>query len=274
MPLIGITGYATAGKDTLADLLVSHYGYRKFSFSDPLMQMARVINPVLFLFYLIPFRYNWAVRLLGETRAKRIPAVRRFLQKLGTEAGREVIGEDVWVDAMLEKLSRHPGPAVITNCRFENEAQMIRDCGGLIVRVVRPGVGPVNDHKSDAGIDPAWVDLTIHNDGYPDQMDFEKVHRDAMDMEEATEDRYVPDSAQMAMLTERLEAKADECAKLSGICAALLTVHGDTVIDPDEAGEMERQSLISYPVDGKLVVRLVDDEELERLTEYLDGTEE
>ena len=54
--------------------------------------------------------------------------------------------------------------------RFPNEAEFVRQSGGIVVRIERPDHGPVNQHVSDAGQSEIKVDLTIVNDGTPEDM--------------------------------------------------------------------------------------------------------
>jgi hypothetical protein len=54
---------------------------------------------------------------------------------------------------------------IITDTRFPNEAQAIKDAGGIIIRVTRPGIGPVNDHPSETGLNQWKFDYEIQNDG-------------------------------------------------------------------------------------------------------------
>ena len=61
---------------------------------------------------------------------------------------------------------RQPGTKyVITDVRFPNEAAYIRQRGGLLVRVTRPGTGPVNGHESESALDNEDFDVHILNDG-------------------------------------------------------------------------------------------------------------
>ena len=87
--------------------------------------------------------------------------MREFLQRYGTEAHRDIFGDDFWVDAALPKDLEHDGSLYIcTDTRFENEAARIRDLGGCIVRMV--GVSEqVSDHASEKPL--AKVDFTIDN---------------------------------------------------------------------------------------------------------------
>jgi hypothetical protein len=91
--------------------------------------------------------------------------VRRLLQKLGTEVVRESYGANAWVDVVARQIAEErPERAVLTDVRFDNEAEWLDAQGGLIVQIARPGVGPVNSHKSDAGISEHLVSVVVNND--------------------------------------------------------------------------------------------------------------
>lgn len=63
--------------------------------------------------------------------------IRSFLQRYGTEAHRDVFGQDFWLDAALP-IGRDYSSAlyVVTDVRFENEADRIHELGGRVARVV------------------------------------------------------------------------------------------------------------------------------------------
>ena len=89
------------------------------------------------------------------------------------QAARDVLGEDVWLRALERRM--HPcwrstiARIVVSDVRYKNEAEWL-ECKALsyLVRVERPGVGPVSDHVS-AGILP-HPDQTILNDGTVDDL--------------------------------------------------------------------------------------------------------
>lgn len=95
--------------------------------------------------------------------------VRRLQQILGTEVGRELIGDSVWTDAamrLVDRFAARGASSVITDCRFDNEAERVRDAGGTVVRVIRPSLpAPTDAHASEAGIHDDLVDIEIVNDG-------------------------------------------------------------------------------------------------------------
>ena len=164
--LIGLTGYATAGKDEFADKLVEDFDYVKVGFADALYEMALWINPEVTSVEGFGLKLSDLVETKGWTEAKRIPEVRQFLQDLGTTA-REHMGVNCWVNALfpkVDKLLQSGSSVVITNCRFENEARAIKERDGALVLVERPGFGPVNDHVSDAGQCFRFADFMVSND--------------------------------------------------------------------------------------------------------------
>lgn len=91
------------------------------------------------------------------------PEARRLLQVMGTEVGRMLFGENVWVDIADDKIAKIPGDVVITDVRFDNEAEYVRANGGEVWWIYRAGIGPVNSHASDEIDFP--VDRIIPNNG-------------------------------------------------------------------------------------------------------------
>lgn len=165
--LLGACGYAGAGKDAFADIMVDEFGYVKVGFADKLYEVALVLNPIIWkLPY--PKRLKKVVEQLGWTKAKRIKQVRKYLQWLGTEVFRQTFGEEFLIDQTRPTVQRHlrEGKSVIiTNCRFENEAEFIEELGGSVILVDRPGVGPVNGHVSDQGRAFPYAIFKVENTG-------------------------------------------------------------------------------------------------------------
>ena len=88
--------------------------------------------------------------------------VRDFLQKLGTDALRNGLHDNVWVNALMADYTEE-SDWIITDTRFPNEAQAIKDKGGIIIRVDRPGIKPINNHPSETGLDNWNFDYKIAN---------------------------------------------------------------------------------------------------------------
>jgi hypothetical protein len=164
--IIGLSGYAQTGKDTVAQHLVNEYGFTRIAFADPIREALYALDPILHDYPAIPgIRLSWIVDRSGwESVKKESPEVRRLLQRLGTEVARNQWSPDFWVDLAMKKASKFD-KVVITDVRFPNEYEAIRGANGDIWRVVKPGISAVNAHPSEVSLDNYTFDKTIINDG-------------------------------------------------------------------------------------------------------------
>lgn len=160
--IIGLNGVARSGKDTVADILHDLYGYQKASFSDMLNRALIALNPQVSHDLTLRRYAEWEEEL-GYEGAKEIPEIRRLLQAMGTEVGRDLLGANIWVDALFKNLPNTL--TVITNVRFPNEYTAVKERGGVVWRVDRPGFEPALDHISDRALDAYSFDSRIYNDG-------------------------------------------------------------------------------------------------------------
>jgi hypothetical protein len=161
--IIGLSGYARSGKDTAADHLISSYGFTKYSFAAPMKEAMYRLNPIVNSDTIGPFRYKSLVDVYGLDSAKESnPEIRRLLQVFGTEVGRDMFGENFWVDLTLNSIKENN--VVISDVRFKNEADAIKSVGGQVWRINRHGVGPVTDHSSEIDLDNYPFDFIIDND--------------------------------------------------------------------------------------------------------------
>ena len=163
--IIGLAGKAGSGKDTAGAFLSTYHGYRRFAYADALKRAALDINPIIF----DDERLAPLVVVHGMDFVKRAyPEARRFLQELGTSM--RGVDEQIWLrplDMMAFALAPESG-IVVTDVRFDNEAQQIIDLGGIVVNIVRTGAGLSGaeaNHASEAGVSEDLIDTTIHNDG-------------------------------------------------------------------------------------------------------------
>ena len=157
--LIGLTGAAGAGKGSVAARLVERHGFREIAFADPLYSAVSAIVAL-------------PVQTLKDRTVKEQPipwvgkSPRELLQLLGTEFGRRMVKDSIWIDLAMRLVD---GRTVISDVRFDNEAQAIRDRGGVIWSVTRRAysclAGEAADHESEAGIDPLMIGRFISNDG-------------------------------------------------------------------------------------------------------------
>jgi len=212
--IIGINGYAGSGKDTVGTIIqylkttpsnvsledgldfpLTHQWWLEYESGWEVKKWAGKLKAIASMLTGIPqekfedqefkktfLNADWAETGYNETTEKhwlKPMTVRDFLQRLGTDAIRDGLHTNAWVNALMSdytptQVQWSDGPLggyedgpmpnwIITDTRFPNEAQAIKDAGGLIIRVDRPGVKPINDHPSEVGLDGWKFDYKIAN---------------------------------------------------------------------------------------------------------------
>jgi len=140
--IIGICGFIGSGKDTLADYLVNFHEFRRESFASSLKDSVASV-------------FGWDRTLLeGRTKEARewreqvdtwwaerldMPTLtpRWILQYWGTEVCRKNFHDDIWIASLENKLRSSKDHVVISDCRFPNEIQSIKNARGKIVWIKR-----------------------------------------------------------------------------------------------------------------------------------------
>lgn len=190
-PLIGICGPAGSGKDTLADGIAATDVYVKHNLADPIKAALNA------MFGWGPAHWEnrdwkeepvpWLERELaaeGHESEMCNPSPRYLAQTLGTEWGRERIDPEIWLKIAQRKYAKIAGAGtmsggrivgmgmIIPDIRFENEAAWIKDEGGLLFEVQRPGHEAISEseHASERGVPIKYIDAVIINDGPPSKM--------------------------------------------------------------------------------------------------------
>jgi hypothetical protein len=160
--IIGLTGYAQSGKDTVANILVNNYGYTRVAFADKIREFLYETNPMYDSIVGEPLFVRAKVDRDGWEEAKKSPHIRRLLQTSGV-AARKVFGENFWVQQALKDV-HFEGNYVITDVRFTNEADIIKKYDNAqLWRVKRLGVDAVNGHVSERELDGYPVDQIFIN---------------------------------------------------------------------------------------------------------------
>lgn len=170
--IIGLTGYAGSGKDTVGREF-KRRGWAHVSFASPLKKLALRVDPWVTLRPGVA-RYSTVVREIGLDRAKfEVPEIRRFLQALGQYC-RDIFGSECWVDLASDEIDEWVEQGlnvVVTDVRYANEAEMIQSTeDGFVIFIHRPGVGPVNDHISDQKLPEHLIDAYLSNEGTLDDI--------------------------------------------------------------------------------------------------------
>jgi hypothetical protein len=175
---IAFVGAAGSGKDYAARILVEKYGYRRVAFADRLKTEAYAALHSLNPTYVSP-----SVAIDWFNVRKREDAIRAYLQTYGV-AKRQFVNDYYWVDYALTTVkafedSFGPQSWVLTDLRFPNEAEALRETGFSLVRIVGAGglSAQLAAHVSESGQDAIQVDYVLENtlDGAFD-FGVERVH--------------------------------------------------------------------------------------------------
>lgn len=166
--LIGLIGSKGAGKDTCADYLCKEHGFIKVSFADCLKRACKE----LFVFS--------DEQVYGTQKQKETPDPRWFgasprtvLQYVGTELLRDQLdtimpglGKNVFINNFKLWYAQQGPDAkiVIADVRFQNEADVIKELGGLLLKIERPSLESTDSHASEVELkNIANYDKIINN---------------------------------------------------------------------------------------------------------------
>jgi len=172
MVIIGICGRKGSGKTTLATYLCENHKFIEYTFAEPLKDIARI--------------FGFTHQQLYGTQEDKLSihpylnvSAREFLQKFGTEICKQQLSllfpnmpKNIWLYLMKQKLDANQlgkrDNIVIHDVRFQDEAELIRSYGGVIVRVHRNHLGPdetdeTNSHISETEQEKISCDYHIYN---------------------------------------------------------------------------------------------------------------
>lgn len=165
--IIGISGKARAGKDTIAEYLVRAHDFERHGFADALKEACGAI-----------FGFS-DDQLYGDLKGVQDTfwgfTPREALQRVGTEAMRNGFDENIWTKALWRRIDEsQSNNIVIPDVRFPNEAAAVATWGGQLWRVSREGAqatGGIKDHPSEIALDDwtAWIER-IDNNGSMDEL--------------------------------------------------------------------------------------------------------
>ena len=165
--LIGICGNIGTGKTTVANYLVEKYGFIEYSFSSPLKKIGEIFGFTKEELYGTQLQKSTPNKILGISS-------REFLQKFGTEFGREMFSNlfpnfnieyGLWIDIFKRQYDPSKN-VVVSDIRFKNEEECIRRLGGIIIRThrtIRPFLAE-SLHASEQEIVLLKYDYFIDND--------------------------------------------------------------------------------------------------------------
>lgn len=180
MILIGVAGLARSGKDTAARFLADELGLYQYAFAEPLKTMLKSV-------FGDHFHEGDRSGLCPETGK----SYRYMMQTLGTETGRLLWNDNVWVNLVgreFEKLKANPyrkggafdarlGPGghkgmILSDVRFDSEARWIKDNGGVVMHLTRPDLqnSLEGTHVSEQGVSRSLIDMHICNSATVDHL--------------------------------------------------------------------------------------------------------
>lgn len=154
--LIGITGPKKSGKDFVCSILrnkIHPIQSVRLAFADALKQE-------------ISLAVGKPVSYIDEHKDN----FRLILQGWGTDYRRRLFGERYWLDkweAAYEFVQNGEILVIVPDVRFENEAILVREKGGIIVQIVpKNNKVELDSHSSEQGIQQEHVTFQIVNDFY------------------------------------------------------------------------------------------------------------
>lgn len=158
--LIGVAGRAGVGKDTAGNMLANMIDGVTYAFAKPMKEAMKQV-------------FGWNDEHVNGSLKEVIDphygvSPRKAMQTFGTEWGRNTINEDLWLlraDMELQDAIVNGYPLIITDVRFPNEAQWIRDNGGTVIHLRRDDAAATVAHASEQGLTPIEGDYSYDNSG-------------------------------------------------------------------------------------------------------------
>lgn len=165
--IIAFSGKAGSGKDTAClSLTSSSTRFSRVAFAEPIREMIGHLGINVDRIYDNGGK-NDAIPKFGNK------SLRFMMQTLGTEWGRQMIDDNIWLTVAKEKIQSNTRLgiiSVISDLRFDNEAEMIQELGGTIVQIESLGNPDIcsskeafRAHESEKLIDPKFVDYKLTN---------------------------------------------------------------------------------------------------------------
>lgn len=174
--IIGFAGVSGSGKDTAGEHLVENYGYTRIALGDKVKECLAALlgvdiefinrnksndKDLLGLYRQSGFNMGGAI----SNHVVKPITIRHALQRMGTEVGRNILGENTWIDLALGslQLERPDVKVVVTDIRFQNEVDCINRWSGYVWRIHRAEAGIAGNHASEEVSALEHISVEIQN---------------------------------------------------------------------------------------------------------------
>lgn len=164
-PLIALSGLAGAGKTSVAEFLVSDYGYQEVAFAYPMKRGLSEMFGIPIHYFESPVLKEMPIAWLGKSP-------RQLMQTLGSEWGRDLVAPDVWIRfaaRVVESMHESGYRVVVSDVRYLTEADWVRRQEGSLWHLRRPEVRP-GAHSSETGIAALPGEPVLNNGGTLDDL--------------------------------------------------------------------------------------------------------
>lgn len=194
--IICLSGLKGSGKDTVGDILIQQRGFKRISFADPLKELCctvtrlpietfhdvnlkdkqfneplklsiDIITHLAFEFNEMGYRHVTPSTFLKYLNHS-FMTPRDILLLIGTEVGRNLVNNTIWLDLAIDKIKKTNSHVVVTDARFQNERDLLKKNGAVKVFVDRPEKTAIFDagkaHISELDMLNDNYDVLIKND--------------------------------------------------------------------------------------------------------------
>jgi energy-coupling factor transporter ATP-binding protein EcfA2 len=173
-PNVALIGRMGSGKSTIAQLLTDLYGYQRFSWAQPVKDIASLAYG--------PIDKSQGYEVEIPTGDNAVRTGREILQRIGTDAMREQVDRQFWIRAGTRRIeARDDIRWVNDDTRFPNEADALARRGWAVIRLKLPdevrrarlyqSYGYIDEdalnHASESEVDDILVHLELWNTGSP-----------------------------------------------------------------------------------------------------------
>lgn len=179
--IVSFSGVKFSGKDTAAEGLIRSYKFRRVGLADRLKDICSNVfeisrkdmddpakkevtfkdpiyittDHVLHLLDILrndKFLFDFEVtckEICKNFIGKFLTSIRDMLQTVGTDICRTYIKDDIWLDYIKTTVSNSTSDIVVTDARFKNERDYLKELGAVLILVKRPGMQSNSTHISE-----------------------------------------------------------------------------------------------------------------------------